>query len=159
MRLLVVGPYGDDPYHVAVQTEASDEVSFPGAIFEPGKLRALRYHSGLYVHGHTVGGTNPSLVEAMSAGNAVVAHNNRYNTWVAGPDNAYFTGVDDLDLLLTELVSDAARRRRMGLASRTRFQDEFTWQRIGAQYEQALNTALDVSRVNTASRMRGASLA
>jgi glycosyltransferase involved in cell wall biosynthesis len=158
MRLLVVGPYGDDdPYQVAVRAAASVEVLFPGAIFEPDRLQALRYHSALYLHGHTVGGTNPSLVEAMAAANAVIAHNNRYNTWVAGPGNAYFNGTDDLDTLLTDLVGDPVRRRRMGKASLARFREEFTWQRIGAQYEEALNAALKISRVHTASRMRGAS--
>lgn len=160
MRLLVVGPYGDDdPYHVAVKAAASDEVLFPGAIFEPDRLRSLRYHCALYLHGHTVGGTNPSLVEAMAAGNAVVAHDNRYNTWVAGAENAYFSGSRDLDVVLTDLVDDAPRRQAMGRASRARFQDEFTWEKIGAQYEQALNTASKTSRRNSASRTRGASLA
>ncbi len=44
-----------------------------------------------YLHGHTVGGTNPSLVEAMAAGNAVIAHDNVYNRWVAGDAALYFT--------------------------------------------------------------------
>ncbi len=122
-------------------------------------MQSLRFHCALYLHGHTVGGTNPSLVEAMAAGNAVVAHDNRYNTWVAGPDNAYFTGTDDLDALLSDLVGDAPRRQRMGEASRARFRDEFTWQLIGAQYEQALNTALKNSRASSASLTQGASLA
>ena len=50
--------------------------SFLGAIYDPDKVAALRYHCAAYLHGHTVGGTNPSLVEAMAAGNAVVAHDN-----------------------------------------------------------------------------------
>ena len=54
------------------------------------RLRALRFHSLGYLHGHTVGGTNPSLVEAMAAGNAVVAHDNPYNRWVAGDGALYF---------------------------------------------------------------------
>jgi len=143
MPLVVVGPYGDDdPYHVAVRAAASDEVVFPGAIFEPERIQSLRFHSAVYLHGHTVGGTNPSLVEAMAAGNAVIAHDNPYNTWVAGPDNAYFTGADDLAGLLDDVLSDDSRRRRMGAASRKRFRDEFTWTKIGAEYEHALRTAL-----------------
>lgn len=143
MPLVVVGPYTDtDPYHVAVRAAASDEVRFPGAIFDSGRLQALRFHSALYLHGHTVGGTNPSLVEAMGAGNAVVAHDNRYNTWVAGPGNAYFRGADDLGDLLDDLLADPRRRRRMGEASRARHREEFTWDHIGAQYEQSLLTAL-----------------
>lgn len=143
MPLVVVGPYGDDdPYHVAVREAASDEVLFPGAIFEPERIQSIRFHSALYLHGHTVGGTNPSLVEAMAAGNAVVAHDNAYNTWVAGPDNAYFTGADDLAILLDDVLGDDARRARMGAASRERFRQEFTWEKIGGEYEHALRTAL-----------------
>ena len=70
---------------------ASDEVVFPGAIYDPEVVQALRFHSLAYVHGHTVGGTNPSLVEAMAAGNPVIAHDNVYNRWVAGPAQRYFT--------------------------------------------------------------------
>lgn len=143
MPLVVVGPYGDDdPYQVQVRAAASDEVMFPGAIFDADRLRSLRFHSAVYLHGHTVGGTNPSLVEAMAAGNAVIAHRNPYNTWVAGPDNAYFTGTGDLAGVLDEILPDADRRRRMGEASRARYRDEFTWAKIGGQYEHALRTAL-----------------
>jgi len=150
MPLVVVGPYGDeDPYHVAVREAASSEVVFPGAIFEPERIQALRFHSALYLHGHTVGGTNPSLVEAMAAGNAVVAHGNPYNTWVAGPDNAYFQGVEDLTPLLDDLLADPERRARMGRASRARFQAEFTWDKIGSEYAHALRTALQRRGIRT----------
>ncbi|WP_243076178.1 DUF1972 domain-containing protein [Microbacterium sp. SS28] len=141
--LVVVGPYGiDDPYQARVLAAASDEVIFPGAIFDAERLRSLRFHSAVYLHGHTVGGTNPSLVEAMAAGNAIIAHRNPYNTWVAGPLNAYFSDVRSLVRILRSLLPDEDHRRRMGMASRARFRDEFTWARIGAQYEQALRDAL-----------------
>jgi glycosyltransferase involved in cell wall biosynthesis len=142
MPLLVVGPYGDDdPYHVQVKSAASDEVLFPGSIFDPARLQALRFHSALYLHGHTVGGTNPSLVEAMAAGSAVVAHENPYNSWVAGPESAYFRGSDDLADLLDTLLPDRERRRAMGDAVRNRFRAEFTWQKIGSEYESSLLAA------------------
>ena len=147
MRLLVVGPYGDsDPYHRAVRDAASAEVLFPGAIFDPERLTALRLHSAIYLHGHTVGGTNPSLVEAMAAGNAVIAHDNVYNRWVAGPGNAYFHDRRDLDVTLSAVLSDPVRRRAMGLASRERFREEFTWEHIGAQYHEVLARCLQSSR-------------
>jgi glycosyltransferase involved in cell wall biosynthesis len=143
MQLLVVGPYSeDDPYARQVRAAASAEVRFPGRIFDPERLSALRFHAAWYLHGHTVGGTNPSLVEAMAAGNAVIAHGNVYNRWVAGPDNEYFTTEDDLARLLDRLVSDDDRRRTMGESSRARYRAEFTWTHIGDQYEEALLTAL-----------------
>ena len=50
-----------------VRAAASDEVAFLGAIYDPATVQALRFHRLGYLHGHTVGGTNPSLVEAMAA--------------------------------------------------------------------------------------------
>jgi glycosyltransferase involved in cell wall biosynthesis len=156
MPLLVVGPYGEeDPYARQVRAAASVEVRFPGPIFDQDRLSALRFHAAWYLHGHTVGGTNPSLVEAMAAGNAVVAHGNVYNRWVAGPGNAYFTTTDDLAALLDELVADVDRRRAMGESSRARYRAEFTWQRIGDQYEEALLTALHRRSPRTADLRRG----
>lgn len=147
MPLVVVGPFeAEEAYPRQVRAAASTEVVFPGAIFDPDRLSALRHHAALYLHGHTVGGTNPSLVEAMAAGNAVVAHDNVYNRWVAGPQNAYFTGTDDLAALLDTLVPDAERRRTMGAASRARHGAEFTWTRIGDQYQAVLQDALDRGR-------------
>ncbi|WP_241245957.1 DUF1972 domain-containing protein [Microbacterium sp. 4R-513] len=144
MPIVVVGPYGpDDAYQAQVMAAASAEVVFPGAIFDQERLRSLRFHAAVYVHGHTVGGTNPSLVEAMAAGNPVIAHDNRYNRWVAGGENAYFTDTESLRRVLRGVLSDEDRRRRMGAASRRRFRDEFTWSRIGGQYEQALLGALE----------------
>lgn len=147
LDLVVVGPFGDDdPYQRAVRAAASAEVIFPGPIFAPDRIGALRYHSALYLHGHTVGGTNPSLVEAMAAGNAVVAQNNVYNRWVAGPGSAYFDDRHDLAALLDGLLAAPAKMTAMGAASRARFRSEFTWQRIGSQYEDALCESLLAQR-------------
>jgi glycosyltransferase involved in cell wall biosynthesis len=147
MPLIVIGPYSDhDPYHRDVRAASSDEVVYPGAIFEPDRLSALRYHAAIYLHGHTVGGTNPSLVEAMAAGNAVIAHDNVYNRWVAGSENAYFTGCDDLAAILDGLLPDETRRRSMGESSRRRFTQEFTWEKIGSQYDQVLRSCLPDSK-------------
>ena len=142
--LLVVGPYTDtDPYHREVIAAASSEVIFPGAIFDTKRLSALRFHAALYLHGHTVGGTNPSLVEAMAAGNPVVAHANEYNRWVAGTGNAYFTGESDLAELLDGLLTDRQRLAAMGEFSRNRYHAEFTWEHVGDQYERALLSAMN----------------
>jgi glycosyltransferase involved in cell wall biosynthesis len=140
--LVVLGTYGqDDAYHREVLAAAGPEVQFLGAIHDPVVVGSLRRHARLYLHGHTVGGTNPSLVEAMAAGNPVVAHRNKYNTWVAGDGARYFSDIAGLDELLTATVDDPDTLRRMGRSVRDRFEDEFTWSRIGAQYEDALHRA------------------
>lgn len=141
--LAVLGAYDEsNPYHAQVLHDATSEVRFLGAIYDPAIVRALRYHSSVYLHGHTVGGTNPSLVEAMAAHNAVIAHDNVYNTWVAGPDNAYFRSIDDLDRTISRLLADPEARARMGRASFDRYLEEFTWDHITDLYEKALLRAM-----------------
>lgn len=139
-KLVILGKYdGDsDPYHREVLEAASDEVVFAGAIYDKTVVQALRYHSSAYLHGHTVGGTNPSLVEAMAAGNAVLAHDNPYNRWVAGAGAVHFTDAASADAQVSSLLSDPARRAALGQASLDRFNAHFTWRQIAKEYEDLL---------------------
>ncbi len=144
VELVVLGDYRpeEDEYHAAVMAAASDQVRFPGGIYEPDRVQALRFHSFAYLHGHTVGGTNPSLVEAMGAGNPVIAHDNPYNRWVAGDAARYFQTETDVDAAITELTSDPELTARLGAAARSRHAAEFTWDHVAGQYEQLLLKAL-----------------
>jgi len=140
VRLVVLGTYrpDEDEYHRAVMDAASDEVDFVGAIYDPDSVTALRFHGIGYLHGHTVGGTNPSLVEAMAAGNAIVAHDNDYNRWVAADGALYFRTEDDADAAITSLLEDRALRDRLSAAARDRHLAEFTWTHVAGQYEDLL---------------------
>lgn len=150
VKLVILGSYdpNTDDYHRQVCAAASDEVLFPGAIYDHETIRALRFHSLAYLHGHTVGGTNPSLVEAMGAGNAIIAHNNPYNRWVAGAGAFYFADADSAEKQLSRVINDPELRQKLSAASRDRHQELFTWDRIAAQYEQLLRRRLhrNVSR-------------
>lgn len=139
LQLAVLGNYStDNAYHRAVQQAAGSEVKFLGAIYDKPVVQALRFHSAAYVHGHQVGGTNPSLVEALGAGNAVIAHDNRFNRWVAGEGARYFSDADSFDRVLTELGADASALERMRAASVARFENGLTWPQILGAYEELL---------------------
>lgn len=160
-RLAVLGNYtpDTDDYHRAVVEAASDEVDFLGAIYDPDEVAALRFHSSGYLHGHTVGGTNPSLVEAMAAGNAVIAHDNPYNRWVAADGALYFETASDAAERIGRLISDAELRRRLGAASRARHAEEFTWEHVAGQYERLLERYVGAAArqpARSASRIRRA---
>lgn len=139
-KLVVLGNFTPErnPFHRQVMDAASDEVIFPGAIYEAAVVQALRFYSRFYLHGHRVGGTNPSLVEALGAGCAVIAHDNHFNRWVAGPDAAYFKGEDACSELFDRLLSDDAAVQRMKDASRKRFHERFTWDQVLREYEELL---------------------
>ncbi|SEG57459.1 DUF1972 domain-containing protein [Marinobacterium lutimaris] len=139
-KLVVLGnfrPEGNS-YHRDVMAAASDEVIFPGAIYEPAVVRALRFYSAFYLHGHRVGGTNPSLVEALGAGSAVIAQDNHFNRWVAGEGAAYFKDEDECAVLFERLLPDTETKNLMKSASRKRFVERFTWQQILTEYEELL---------------------
>lgn len=138
-KLVVLGNYREEnAYHRDVVNSASNEVIFLGAVYEHEDLDALRCHSSLYLHGHTVGGTNPSLIEALGAGQPVLAHDNKFNRWVAGEGAAYFKHQDDCAEQLDRLLPDKVLLRKMSDSSRTRFNECFTWDNILQQYEELL---------------------
>lgn len=139
-KLVVLDKYSPetDEYHRQVIEAASDEVIFLGPIYEKAVVQALRFHSIAYVHGHTVGGTNPSLVEAMAAANPVIAHDNKYNRWVAQDAALYFDNADTFSLCLDELLSSQQRAAELRAASTRRFFEEFTWEHVAGQYEELL---------------------
>ena len=137
--LAVLGSYVEaNAYHRAVRAAASDEVRFLGAIYDKPLLNALRLHCSAYVHGHRVGGTNPSLVEALGAGNAVLAHDNRFNRWVAGDAARYFDGTAACAAAFDVLLTDEAALQSLRKAALERFEKAFTWPAILSQYEALL---------------------
>ncbi len=138
--LLVLGNYDPErnPYHRLVKQAARRNVIFAGAIYDRATVQALRFHARAYIHGHRVGGTNPSLVESLAAGKAILAHDNLFNRWVAGPDAVYFRGAQDLEQVIVSLEGSPHRLAGMEQASRERHSQEFTKEKILSAYEELL---------------------
>lgn len=147
-KLVVLGDLrpGKNPYHQSVIEAASDEVLFTGAIYDKDVLRALRLFCRIYIHGHTVGGTNPTLVEALGAGSPILAHDNAFNRWVAGPGGAFFSNTETCAEALTELLADEARLDMMSAASRTQYAENFTWEQVLESYRELLEQWLPVEQ-------------
>jgi glycosyltransferase involved in cell wall biosynthesis len=143
-QLAVLGRYDVErnPYHAAVRAAASPEVRFVGAIYDQAIVKALRFHALGYLHGHQVGGTNPSLVEALGAGNPVIAHDNAFNRWVAGPGNLYFSSEEDCASALDRLEGQPEELASMRKASSERFLSALTWPQVLATYEALLDAWL-----------------
>ncbi|HEY2023283.1 DUF1972 domain-containing protein [Paraburkholderia sp.] len=152
-KLVVLGTYDSqkNSYHRKVIDAAGPEVLFPGAIYDQQAVNALRRQALFYLHGHQVGGTNPSLVEALGANCAVIAHDNEFNRWVAGPEARFFSTESDCDLHISALFADAATVRAMREASGRRFDSAFRWDSVLAQYEALLERNLQSGRKQKAS--------
>ena len=150
LTLAVLGRYDDSkPYQREVLAAAGPQVRFIGPVYDHAALSALRVHCAAYVHGHQVGGTNPSLVEALGAGNAVIARDNRFNRWVAGDGALYFRDTDALDALLEKIEMQPDLQPALRAASVRRFEDGLSWAEVLAQYESRLRACLP-GKVNRA---------
>ena len=140
MRLVVLGTYYPDrvKYHADVFAAASPEVVFPGAIYDKFTVETLRRHSLFYFHGHQVGGTNPSLLEAMGAGNAVLAHDNFFNRWVAQNGALYFSDAAGCERAIEQTLADPLQCAKRGELNRSRAEDVFNWDEILQSYMELL---------------------
>jgi glycosyltransferase involved in cell wall biosynthesis len=144
-KLVVLGAFHPEsnPYHLKLKQDASDEVLFTGPIYDKEIVQSLRFHAKAYLHGHTVGGTNPTLVESMAAGTPILSHNNHFNTWTAGEAALYFDTPEDAAEKITRILADEKLREKMRQAGLRRYNEEFTWEHVAGQYEELIARYLD----------------
>lgn len=134
--LIAVGDYSTT-YGKKLQTKyACNNIHFPGTIYDKELLNALRTTCTFYLHGHSVGGTNPALLEAMGCGAMVLAHENPFNASVLGGLGALWEDEDALKRLLVKRSSDTLRAEQAAL-SRDRIESHFNWPLIADQYLEA----------------------
>lgn len=98
--LLVTGSTANKFGKYLVRKYRNPNVKFIGPLYDAGQLNNLRYFSYLYFHGHSVGGTNPSLLEAMACGCNIAAHDNVFNKAVLGNEADYFSTAGDVSLII-----------------------------------------------------------
>jgi glycosyltransferase involved in cell wall biosynthesis len=105
-------------------------------VYEPRTLRAIRGQASVYVHGHSAGGTNPSLVEMMHFGIPVLAHGCSFNRHTTENRARYFESSAELVEAVSELTADAATE--IGAAMSKVAQRRYTWDQIGKAYFELL---------------------
>lgn len=119
----MVSKYGDD-----------QRLVFSGAIFDKAKTSALRKFARLYFHGHSVGGTNPSLLEAMADGVLIAAHGNGFNRAVLQSEAFYFNGATEVQRLIEEIDSSEKTTALPG-KNLKKIREQFNWPAIVNSYE------------------------
>lgn len=136
--LVLVGDVRADgsAYQRRLLTLAGERVRFLGGVYDAAQLESLRLHSACHLHGHSVGGTNPSLLEALACGNWVIAHDNPFNREVAREAADYFSSPAALAQALRRWqgASQTERRRRADQARHVIAQN-YTWEQITDRYE------------------------
>jgi glycosyltransferase involved in cell wall biosynthesis len=107
-------------------------ISFTGAIYDKECIDELRKFAFLYYHGHSVGGTNPSLLEAMATGARIAAHDNVFNRAVLENLAMYFSDSDDV--ARQQLSHPPMNQVEVAEKMKARIVDQFSWEKISSLY-------------------------
>ena len=133
--LVVVGsaPYSDE-HTRRIESLADARVRLLGGIWDQELLDQLYTGALVYHHGHSVGGTNPSLLRAIGAGTAVDAFDVSFNREVLGEAGRYWSDADDVAGLVDSAEADPAAQLERGARSleRARLYD---WDEVADRYE------------------------
>ena len=111
---------------------AYKHIRFIGPLYNLEHLNSLRYYSNLYFHGHSVGGTNPSLLEAMGSQALIAAHDNDFNKGILMDNAFYFSNSGDVKKLLASVKkSDNLPKVAVNYAA---IVNDFNWEKINGEY-------------------------
>lgn len=110
--LFVVGSITNKFGKYLSSTYRHPTIRFQGPIYDLNELNNLRYYAAKYFHGHSVGGTNPSLLEAMACGCNIAAHHNAFNQAILSGDADYFAGAADIAAIINKPADPALAEHR-----------------------------------------------
>jgi len=137
LPLVVVGtaPYaGEYVSAVHAAAEGDARIRMLGGVWDQDLLDQLYRNAFTYLHGHSVGGTNPSLLRAIGASAPTLAFDVSFNREVLGEAGAYFTTPPDVAELVEKAEADPSGTRARGDAARARAAD-YDWDRVADEYE------------------------
>ena len=129
ITLIIIGRYTNKYGKWLKSKFESPTIQFLGPIYDQDTLSNLRYYSHLYFHGHSVGGTNPSLLEAMASNALVAANQNVFNSSVLGDDAFYFCSPEDVANLLKNVRCKSDYKSFLE-NNRNKIKGDYSWKQI-----------------------------
>lgn len=128
--------------HLVKKFNHDERVQFIGGVYNNvKKIHTLRTYSYLYFHGHTVGGTNPSLLEAMASRSLIVAHDNAFNRAILHEDAYYFSNSAAIQNIIDD-TTRGAHESTMIKNNLRKIKDQYGWEKIIDDYDKLLTKCL-----------------
>lgn len=113
--------------------ESDKRIVFINGIYDEVKLSIIRKNAFAYIHGHSVGGTNPSLLEALNLTNLNILYDINFNKDVGKSSCLYFKNSDNLTKLLDNI--NKYDRKKLGIECKEIIKQNFTWDIIVNKYK------------------------
>jgi glycosyltransferase involved in cell wall biosynthesis len=121
-----------------------NHIRFLGGIYNFDELESIRHYSFSYFHGHSVGGTNPSLLEAMASGCLIIAHDNLFNRSVMHNNAFFFLNESDITTILnSNEFNNIEIRKNYILNNMNSIINDYSWEKIIQQHEIFFNEIMD----------------
>ncbi len=138
--LVIIGNILSTKYVEYLKNIANNNVLFLGGIYDKDELLLLRSRAFTYIHGHSIGGTNPSLLEAMGSKNLCICHDNVFNRETTRNNGLYFKNKQDLEDLF-EYVEDVNNFKNINKFKHEVYKlilEYYNWDNISEKYYQIL---------------------
>lgn len=133
--LLVIGNHQNEYGNFLKEKyKRNENIRFIGGIYNYAILCSLRWYADIYFHGHSCGGTNPSLLEAMASNAFIVAHDNEFNRAVLGQNALFFNNPETVSKII-KANHDLFRAKTI-IANKIRVREEYNWDKICNEYLQ-----------------------
>ena len=149
LKLVIVGNWNNSEYGKALKEECKNNINIYllDPIYNQREIDLIRGNATIYIHGHSAGGTNPSLVEAMCLGLPVIAFNVSYNRKTTENKALYFSTSQDLIQHLDS--STGIIRFELGNVMKEIALDRYTWSTISRKYESLIVEVLTTKKKNS----------
>jgi glycosyltransferase involved in cell wall biosynthesis len=138
--LVIVGNLNNTSYINMLLEKKCDRIIFLDGIYDNNILISLRGYCYAYCHGHSVGGTNPSLLEALGCGNIVLAHDNIFNREVTEHEMFYFSTeyscAEQINIIDNLCEEEIVKKKHFAVR---RIKEYYSWERIINEYVEMFN--------------------
>jgi glycosyltransferase involved in cell wall biosynthesis len=135
-KLVIVGdPLNNFGRKLLKQFQRSPGLFFTKDIFDHNILDNLRHFSRAYFHGHSAGGTNPSLLEAMAAGSFIIAHDNKFNRNILRENALYFSNESDITNILLSENEWINKKDSFVKSNLYVIEKQYRWEDVAYKYE------------------------
>ena len=120
-------------------------IKFVGGVYDQDLLRQIRINAKGYIHGHSAGGTNPSLLEALSTTKINILYDVVYNKEVGENNVFYFTKEDNSLKNVIEKVEKLTKEEidKYGNLCKERIKNNYTWEIVANKYKELFKRLLD----------------
>lgn len=139
--LVIIGNWNNSKYGIQLKKHYSTykNINLLDPIYDPNILNQIRSNCAVYLHGHSAGGTNPALVEAMNLGLPVFAFDCVYNRATTINEARYFKDKEDLKMLVKSVSPEECKL--LGEKMLTIAKENYVWEKISTQYFNLLKNA------------------